>query len=265
MKIIVPFCRMSPNDFLYDPKASVFIEKLFSELGRLNFDAEVTIFADDYFSKMFQDLRLNDFRLCKVAFGDQGFRSAGPEAVIANPVFLNVSSPDSDLVILSPRNPALPADRLGAAIETYKKKRTGMLASVVASSDHPCQLFSLTESQHGNVYFSETEDTFFEKPFADNPELWVLGEDYCPAINQISGKPILGRQDFPPVFETDGSFIMVHSSILRNACQSSILPDVYGFVIDGDQSIHIYTRLDYLKYKAAIRAGKQSGNWAADK
>ncbi len=259
MRVIVPFCRMSPMDFLCESKAIEFIKRISSELKRLN--AQVTFFLDAYFEKMFRDFKLDDFP--RVHYGGSGFETALPETVLGNPVFLNKPDQDSDLMILSPRNPLLTAKMLKTAIASFEKAKTGMLASVVASSDHPCQLFSLTESQHGNVYMMGKDSQFSESPFVENPDLWIHGEDNSPCINRITRKPILGRQDFPPVFEADGSFIITHSSTLRQSCQSANLPDVYGFVIEGDKSIHICTKFDYLKYRAAAMADRQTVYLAA--
>ncbi len=94
--------------------------------------------------------------------------------------------------------------------------------------------------------------SIFEEYFPPVKNLWdIKGEK---AVNTKTGCEIQGRQNFPDVFEPDGSI-----TIIKNAQISLFEKTVengksIGFFLDESNSISIESKFDILRYKAVNKA-----------
>jgi len=89
------------------------------------------------------------------------------------------------------------------------------------------------------------------EPFPPDERLWT-GSDQ--KINIKTGKEIMGRQDFPDVFEPDGTFFIMKRSIIPFFGQELLNGNADGFVMEDSNSIQIKSEFDLLRYKAITRA-----------
>ncbi|MBA3010376.1 MAG: hypothetical protein KKF12_22710 [Proteobacteria bacterium] len=256
MMMMVPFCALGIDDFLLGLKALEFIQDTFCKIHRLSCVNEVKILADRHFVNVFRSLNTYDFKIEEIEFSNP-FDRALPENIFKNSVLLNGLDENGELFVVSPRNPLVSEKILTAAVAKYTQMKDVMLISVIASSDHPCQLFSLNPSETGDVYIDGLKGRFLQSPFPGNPDLWIAGDDNTPAVNQVTKKQIKGRQDFPDVYEPDGSFLIAKTDVLKKASQSSILPDYQGFTLGADASINICRHLDYYQYLAVQKSRQE--------
>lgn len=103
--------------------------------------------------------------------------------------------------------------------------------------------------------FRYTENDFVDliEPFKSTKSLWV---DDGPniLINTKTGKKITGRQGFPEVFEPDGSFCIIKIEESKSFINSSFHKILNGYVLKENQSIQIQSELEYMHYRAVLRA-----------
>ncbi|MBU0973567.1 MAG: hypothetical protein KKC20_23210 [Proteobacteria bacterium] len=253
---MVPFCALGMDDFFLGLKAGEIIQDTFCKLHRLSGINEVRILADRYFVNRFHSLNTYDFKIEEIDFSNP-FDRVVPENIYKNSVLLNNLDENSDLLVFSPRNPLVSEQILTAAVAKYAQIKDAMLISVIAASDHPCQLFSLNPSEAGDVYIDGLKGRFLQTPFPGNPDLWIPGDDNAPAVNQKTKKQIKGRQDFPDVYEPDGTFLIAKTDVLKKAIHSSSMPDCHGFTLGADASINICSHLDYYQYLAVQKSSQR--------
>jgi CMP-N-acetylneuraminic acid synthetase len=115
------------------------------------------------------------------------------------------------------------------------------------SNDHDLSgiIYSILKTSVDNAYD-------LAEPFPPQDDLWKSIDGQV--INMITGKPILGRQDFPAVFEPDGSIFIFKKNSLDSLKNMIIEGNTCGFVMDNENSIQLNSRLDFLKYQARLRA-----------
>jgi hypothetical protein len=89
------------------------------------------------------------------------------------------------------------------------------------------------------------------EPFPPCQSIWTIKHK---AINLKSGKEIMGRQDFPDVYEPDGTFLISRRDIFSNIYEMFAAGKAAGFVMHEDHSIRIDSELDLLRYKAFLKA-----------
>jgi len=94
----------------------------------------------------------------------------------------------------------------------------------------------------------------FSEYFPSNENLWSIDPSSGVKINRITGKEIMGRQDFPDVFEPEGSFIILKKDMLSSLTEETLKGNIGGFVIQEHMSIQIKSDFDLLRYKAFNRA-----------
>jgi len=249
MIAIIPFCAKNADDFLLHHKAYDIIQSMFVKFDNLSCIDDVKILADKHFIKLFSSLGLNNSIVSKISF-PESFNTVLPENITKNTFLLDGLDNDKNIIIISPRNPLISKHIIKTAVKKFKKIKTGLLISVVESSDHPCQLFSLKASENGDAYINKSKKLFAQSRFTENQNLWVAGDNNHLAINQITKKEIRGRQDFPPVYEPDGSFLLSNINTIKQAVQSSIIQNLHGFIIEPYLSVNISNNFDYLKYLA---------------
>lgn len=87
-------------------------------------------------------------------------------------------------------------------------------------------------------------------------ELWTHNEKGA-AVNLRTGREIMGRQDFPGVFEADRSLAVFSPAAVHDA--GAALHDLTLFELDRDGSVHIESELDVLRFRAAQTCLLQGG------
>ncbi|MHA1146357.1 MAG: hypothetical protein ACTSRW_16595 [Candidatus Helarchaeota archaeon] len=89
------------------------------------------------------------------------------------------------------------------------------------------------------------------EPFPPDERLWTRSDQ---TINVKTGKVIMGRQDFPDVFEPDGTFFIMKKSVIPFFDQEVLNGNADGFVMEDSNSIQIKSEFDLLRYRAITRA-----------
>lgn len=180
---------------------------------------------------------------------------AFPDAYWPWPQFLAGQFGTAAVLVASPRNPYITTEMLDRVIHCLLQNPSMMaLVSVVPSSMHPSQLFygRPTDADTGPLYLPDQDvyvDSLF---FPDVPDLWRRNADGT-VTNQLTGKKILGRQDFPETVEPDGSFLMLRKAWTQ--ANPSLPPGpMHGFKLAPHESIQLMRRLDYFRYRAMQRA-----------
>ena len=114
----------------------------------------------------------------------------------------------------------------------------------------------ITIDKCGGFYYAllgYAEDTTCDccEFFSSIPRLWEMDYHKGIAVNLATRKPITGRQDFPEIYEPDGSFLFLngisHFGMLQNKKNRS---HICGYVLDEGESLSIESELDVVKYKA---------------
>lgn len=170
------------------------------------------------------------------------------------PSSLSIRQDATHVLILSARNPFISKKLLTEAFQVFKDLGGEVMTSVVASTIHPCQLFSARPAaeKSGELYLPE-EAVFAEKVnFPEAPHLWTRdAEGY--AHNQINNRRILGRQDFPETVEPDGTFILARLRWAQTKPGSS-RNTYHGFRLSAHESIQLGNKYDHLRYLAMLNA-----------
>ena len=105
---------------------------------------------------------------------------------------------------------------------------------------------------------SEDGSCDLEECFQPPKALWALDETSGKTINLGTGNEINGRQDFPEVFEPDGSFIILKKNAIQNIEHAIAEGHAGGFLMDRTDSVNICSYFDLLRYEAVIRAKAES-------
>ena len=159
----------------------------------------------------------------------------------------------SNILIVSPRNPFLTSNILNDAIAKHEANSLPLLTSVVASSMHPCQLFEIKtfDTKKGTIFLPDKKQNGEMLFFPAVPGLWQRDQDGM-ATNLLTGKQILGRQNFPETVEPDGSFIVTKKSYVD---KPNLVIDgkLYGYRLPQERSLLIYNKFDFLRYRVLER------------
>ncbi|CAB1064570.1 hypothetical protein D1BOALGB6SA_9366 [Olavius sp. associated proteobacterium Delta 1] len=109
----------------------------------------------------------------------------------------------------------------------------------------------------GIIYFllqMAHNDTYdLQEPFIPNKRLWCKDNGSGKIVNAETGKEILGRQDFPDVFEPDGTLFIMKKDLIPSFDKEVLNGNADSFIMEENASIQIKSELDLLKYKAITR------------
>ena len=94
------------------------------------------------------------------------------------------------------------------------------------------------------------------EPFPPDERLWT---GFVRKINTNSGKEILGRQDFPEVFEPEGTFAIMQKPVISTFDREVLDGNAVGLIMEESNSIQIKSNFDLLRYKAIMSAIGQRG------
>lgn len=179
-----------------------------------------------------------------------------PEQYRLWPTLLKPMPQTTHVLLITPRNPLLTTTLIEKVLETLSRNpEIEALASVVASSMHPCQLFYAEPGAGNNgapLFLPDLNGPAEKKFFPNAPSLWHRNVDGS-TTNLLTGRLILGRQDFPETVEPDGSFLLLNKKMLVTS-PASVTPPLYGFKLSTHESIRMMTRFDFLRYRALLRA-----------
>lgn len=81
--------------------------------------------------------------------------------------------------------------------------------------------------------------------------LWEVDKITGKRVNTKTGKTINGRQDFPEVFEADGSFVIFDNASISSIDEEVSLGNVEGVLIDEKMSICNMTGFDLFRFRGA--------------
>jgi hypothetical protein len=87
-------------------------------------------------------------------------------------------------------------------------------------------------------------------PFPPSPDLWFFEQKNKQLISKKTGLAITGRQDFPDVFEPDGSITITRQSNVLSLQQTLTEGHLGKFLISDENAIIIRNEPDRLKYLA---------------
>jgi SAM-dependent methyltransferase len=178
-----------------------------------------------------------------------------PEHYQLWPTSFPIPKDAKNVLVVSPRNPLLTVDALKRAVDLiFQDKTVGAVTSVTASTIHPCQLFTgrLVTRETGEMYFPD-QHSFADNDFFPNvPGLWFRNKS-GDIINTITGRHVLGRQDYPETVEPDGSFLLLDKKWFNEDAEQPIC-NFHGVKLTPNESVLLRTRLDFLKYLAKKRA-----------
>lgn len=113
---------------------------------------------------------------------------------------------------------------------------------------------------HGPLYYSLLEylddDGGFDLtlPYPASHGLWSVDRASGCRINACTGRRIHGRQEFPEVFEPDGSLFALTRGEAEGLEPLLFAGEVAAFVLQQTQSLRLRTEFDLLRYKAKLRA-----------
>ncbi|RLB83492.1 MAG: hypothetical protein DRH17_02440 [Deltaproteobacteria bacterium] len=103
-----------------------------------------------------------------------------------------------------------------------------------------------------NVAQDDTYDLC--EPFPPDERLWTGSTK---KINVKTGKEIMGRQDFPDVFEPEGTFFIMRADLISSFDREVSKGNADGLIMEETNSIQIKSRFDLLRYRAIIRASSK--------
>lgn len=89
------------------------------------------------------------------------------------------------------------------------------------------------------------------EPFPPDERLWTGS---IPKINVKTGREIMGRQDFPDVFEPEESFFLMRKNLIPTFDREVLNGNADGFVMDETDLMKISSELDLLRYQVITRA-----------
>lgn len=95
-------------------------------------------------------------------------------------------------------------------------------------------------------------------PFESISSLWTYDHDSRQAINVATGNPVAGRQDFPDVFEPDGTLCITHKDQLLDRKGISICQKGIDYLLlSHTESMQIESELDLLQYRILKKTSLQ--------
>jgi hypothetical protein len=102
---------------------------------------------------------------------------------------------------------------------------------------------------------SVVQDDSFDlaEHFNSNLRLWELNTSKNTLINSMTGKAIVGRQDFPEVLEPDGSLFVLSKEMIKSFDQALTDSNVLDYLLNDTNSIHIKSELDIIRARAMSR------------
>jgi CMP-N-acetylneuraminic acid synthetase len=125
----------------------------------------------------------------------------------------------------------------------FSTAENGTITLDLDSSIFDGLLYVLLKSVQGGEYDIASQMESLEK-------LWYFNECGV-AIRSNNGKKILGRQDFPQIFEIDGSLIVIETAYLSDAQTMFQKGDVSSFLVQHP-NISIISEYDFLLARAVI-------------
>ena len=140
------------------------------------------------------------------------------------------------------------------------------------SINHKKHLYPVCENfedSSGIIYsvlkYTENDTYDFEEPFKSTQKLWDINEQRT-LINTKTGNSITGRQDFPEIYEPDGSFCIMRQEENNNFVQEIIHKQANAYILKENQSVQIQSELDFMNYCAILRSTqspslKENLNW----
>jgi CMP-N-acetylneuraminic acid synthetase len=122
----------------------------------------------------------------------------------------------------------------------------------------PFPLHELNKNISGIIYFllipAQDDSYDLTECFNSINKLWSTNTATGARVNLLTGKNITGRQDFPDVFEPDGTFFILNENSISLFDLEISRGNAYGFIIEESESIQIDSNLDFLRYKAKQKA-----------
>ena len=194
----------------------------------------------------------------------------GESYSLAGASFSNAFKPLSSIALEDPQgaqyflavdSPDLPSGR--GLIKTVPVGLSGPFYRQ-ATECQAADFFGLTPLHHegcdvcGIIYYllSVTEDASYDvvEPFPASETLWTISGA---KVTSRTGLEIRGRQDFPDVFEPDGTFFITKRDVIKSFDQIVSNGEASGFLMPELSSLQLRTPLDLLRYAAATRAVRE--------
>jgi hypothetical protein len=100
---------------------------------------------------------------------------------------------------------------------------------------------------------AEDDSYDLEEPFRPQSGLWDFDEISRKPINLQTGNEINGRQDFPEVFEHEGTLTILKKDSLANLERLIMDGCADGFIMSDADSIQINTEIDMLRCMVLLR------------
>jgi hypothetical protein len=88
------------------------------------------------------------------------------------------------------------------------------------------------------------------EPFSAGQKLW---SGSVKKINIKTGRVIMGRQDFPEVFEPDSSFMLIKKECIHGYIAEILKGQAKGFLMPEARSLQIKSDFDLVEYRAMLR------------
>jgi hypothetical protein len=93
----------------------------------------------------------------------------------------------------------------------------------------------------------------YVEPLQVEEPLWAIDPATKQRTNLITGKPILGRQDFPPVFRLDGSLVVSKGKFFHEIRQMVQAGKAEMFPLDTSASMPVRSQIDLTKLELCER------------
>lgn len=108
------------------------------------------------------------------------------------------------------------------------------------------------------VFLELVEDDTYDycEPFPSDGHLWRIEEGSNRKFNLRTNKEIIGREDFPEVFEPNGTFLIMKRDLISSFVENNLKEKIDGFIMDDNNSIQINTELDMMRFKAFQKANE---------
>ncbi len=119
-------------------------------------------------------------------------------------------------------------------------------------------LLTINDKTVGFIYtlyvIAEDDSYDLKEPFPHNGSLWTSNNFSSKIQNTATGNSIVGRQDFSPVFEPDGTLFIANPVYFENFDQEILKGNARSFILKSGNSLLINSSFDLLKYKALIKS-----------
>lgn len=136
-------------------------------------------------------------------------------------------------------------------IPLHPPNRTEILDIELRDLAHPIPILFEDNDISGIIYCllkASADDTYdFCEPFPPDRSQWT---NSFRNINVTTQREIIGRQDFPDVFEPDGTLCIMRKGIISSLESEILQGHVYGFIMQETDSIQINSWYDMLRYAA---------------